>query len=210
MTSQNRNRIILLALLFFLLGTDVQAEEDSGPKIEELKQSIEKLEQELQVKKTILNALEEKVLFLENEIERLVSLLDLLLPELDQDHLAQLAREAWVYKLKVNDQEVPPSGQLKIEDGNFTLQLIEKIPPGSLYFDHQELLQPGCLENYKVELLTPEKLYRKTSASGTIVDVPVAFVFKDLPPGTQVKLEICVSLQDRLNLNTRLIKIEVQ
>jgi len=120
-----------------------------------------------------------------------------------------LAKAGWSYELLANNQKIFEDGYIYIDEPDLDIVFRETLPP---YYDlYVEEFNQGALENVAdhVNLLTAEKLYKKTAADGTTVsDVPVVYLFKDLEPGDVIELEVSRELQERLHLETEVVTIE--
>ena len=197
---------IIMSTWVFGCAPRIEAPDDEADQGE---QQIAELKQRLEAKERTIEATEEEKAFLQSEINRYHALMGAALDKLPDQDRNQVAKKAWDYSLEANDQKVPPEGKIEIDRTDVKIQLIEKMPPGFLYADYTELLNQQRLDDYDIQLLTEEKLHKKTAASGTVVDVPVVYMFKGLQDGDVIKLEVSAELKQRLGLQTRDIRLTV-
>ena len=126
-----------------------------------------------------------------------------------EEKIEVLVKAGWSYELLANNQKIFEDGYIFIDEPDLDIVFRETMPP---YYDiYVEEFNKGALEDAAdhVNLLTEEKLYKKTAADGTTVsDVPVVYLFKDLEPGDVIELEVSKELQERMHLETEVVTIE--
>ncbi len=157
----------------------------------------EKVDNEAVDEEALVKELEEEVAGLEEKLAE------------QKGKIEILAKAGWSYVLLANNQKTFEDGYIYIDEPNLDIVLRETQPP--YYNLYVEEFNQGALENVAdhVNLLTEEKLYKKTAADGTAVsDVPVVYLFKDLEPGDVIELEVSKELQERMHLETEVVTIE--
>ncbi len=139
--------------------------------------------------------------------ENIASLEDELVQK--EEKIEVLTKAGWSYELLANNQKIFEDGYIYIDEPDLDIVFRETMPP---YYDlYVEEFNKGAFENVAdhVNLLTEEKLYKKTAADGTTVsDVPVVYLFKDLEPGDVIELEVSEELQERMHLVKEVVTIE--
>ena len=157
----------------------------------------EDLDNEVVEEETAVEEQEEKIASLEEELAE------------QEEKIEVLAKAGWSYELLANNQKIFEDGYIYIDEPDLDIVFRETMPP---YYDlYVEEFNQGALEDVAdhVNLLTEEKLYKKTAADGTTVsDVPVVYLFEDLEPGDVIELEVSEEFQERMHLETEVITIE--
>jgi len=151
-----------------------------------------------------LDALSDEIERMEEEKTRLMEQ-----AEAQEETIADLAEAAWDYRLAVDERCIPLDGEMHVPKGDFDVVVSERLP---LHYDrYTQTLNQGRLQDpaEQVTLLSEDKLYKETAGAGTVVDVPIAFLFRDLGAGSEVEMRISEALQRRLQLETRDIRIIV-
>jgi outer membrane murein-binding lipoprotein Lpp len=196
--------LVIFSLIIFSGCEDKNKIEDE----DEIKDSkIAQLESQIEQLNTKITELEGEIDELNKQIEYKDDFVEIMTEYISDGDLLTLARMEWTYNIQVDEEDINVDGIVELDMPTFSLKVEEvqnqyKALPtqirnlgkisGSLFSNHIQFLDAKPSETSGID--------EANISSAT-------YVFKDLSPGTEVSLEISRELQDRLGLETNILKI---
>jgi outer membrane murein-binding lipoprotein Lpp len=196
--------LVIFSLIIFSGCEDKNKIEDE----DEIKDSkIAQLESQIEQLNTKITELEGEINELNKQIEYKDDFVEIMTEYISDGDLLTLARMEWTYNIQVDEEDINVDGIVELDMPTFSLKVEEvqnqyKALPtqirnlgkisGSLFSNHIQFLDAKPSETSGID--------EANISSAT-------YVFKDLSPGTEVSLEISRELQDRLGLETNILKI---
>ncbi|SHE73986.1 hypothetical protein [Alkalibacter saccharofermentans] len=177
---------------------DEDAIKDS--KIIELESRIERLNEKI-------TGLEEDIEELNSQIQYNRDFIQIMTGYVSEADLLTLAKMEWNYMVQVNEEDISSDGLIELDVDTFSITVEEAqnqyraLPAqirnlgklsGSLFSNHIQFLDVRPSETSGID--------EANISSAT-------YMFRDLSPGTEVNLEISRELQDRLGLETNILRI---
>jgi len=201
-------KIILMLVIFSLIIFSGCEDKNKIEDEDEIKDSkIAQLESQIEQLNTKITELEAEIDELNKQIEYKDDFVEIMTEYISDGDLLTLARMEWTYNIQVDEEDINVDGIVKLDMPTFSLKVEEvqnqyKALPtqlrnlgkisGSLFSNHIQFLDAKPSETSGID--------EANISSAT-------YVFKDLSPGTEVSLEISRELQDRLGLETNILKI---
>lgn len=218
---------IVLSGLLILAGlskfkVDI-AESTSGDTVNNAEEKIKQLEYEIAKLREELASKELDIGYLKEERDYYRKFIDEMLEKLTEKEIIDILEREWWYTLKVKHQgekgeyvyvEFPKDGKITINKTDFDLVLSEHTVPFSIlegnykkygYLLDQVLLRP-LPEQIKIKNYDN---YEMTGASGTVVDSTI-YIFKGVPEGTEIEIEISEELRRKLGMDGKILLIKVE
>lgn len=200
--SRSKRFLLLTAVLLFIGGcTGIKdahtGEAGEAEGAEEQDSAIEELEYE--------NYL------LECRAENYRRYFEALIASADQEEYLRLSRNLYRYRLSVEGREFADSGEMVVEDTDFTILLtqefldIEGLPEDMSILGH--LTNQEGEYNSHLQIDSPVS-YNMQPGSGTTVS-GYSYCFEHVPAGTVISLTLTPELCERLGLRTRILRITV-
>jgi outer membrane murein-binding lipoprotein Lpp len=201
-------KIILILVIFSLIIFSGCEDKNKIEDEDEIKDSkIAQLESQIEQLNTKITELEGEIDELNKQIEYKDDFVEIMTEYISDGDLLTLARMEWTYNIQVDEEDINVDGLVELDMPTFSLKVEEvqnqyKALPtqirnlgkisGSLFSNHIQFLDAKPSETSGID--------EANISSAT-------YVFKDLSPGTEVSLEISRELQDRLGLETNILKI---
>lgn len=201
-------KIILMLVIFSLIIFSGCEDKNKIEDEDEIKDSkIAQLESQIEQLNTKITELEGEINELNKQIEYKDDFVEIMTEYISDGDLLTLARMEWTYNIQVDEEDINVDGIVELDMPTFSLKVEEvqnqyKALPtqirnlgkisGSLFSNHIQFLDAKPSETSGID--------EANISSAT-------YVFKDLSPGTEVSLEISRELQDRLGLETNILKI---
>jgi outer membrane murein-binding lipoprotein Lpp len=201
-------KIILILVIFSLIIFSGCEDKNKIEDEDEIKDSkIAQLESQIEQLNTKITELEGEIDELNKQIEYKDDFVEIMTEYISDGDLLTLARMEWTYNIQVDEEDINVDGIVELDMPTFSLKVEEvqnqyKALPtqirnlgkisGSLFSNHIQFLDAKPSETSGID--------EANISSAT-------YVFKDLSPGTEVSLEISRELQDRLGLETNILKI---
>lgn len=201
-------KIILMLVIFSLIIFSGCEDKNKIEDEDEIKDSkIAQLESQIEQLNTKITELEGEIDELNKQIEYKDDFVEIMTEYISDGDLLTLARMEWTYNIQVDEEDINVDGIVELDMPTFSLKVEEvqnqyKALPtqirnlgkisGSLFSNHIQFLDAKPSETSGID--------EANISSAT-------YVFKDLSPGTEVSLEISRELQDRLGLETNILKI---
>lgn len=201
-------KIILMLVIFSLIIFSGCEDKNKIEDKDEIKDSkIAQLESQIEQLNTKITELEGEINELNKQIEYKDDFVEIMTEYISDGDLLTLARMEWTYNIQVDEEDINVDGIVELDMPTFSLKVEEvqnqyKALPtqirnlgkisGSLFSNHIQFLDAKPSETSGID--------EANISSAT-------YVFKDLSPGTEVSLEISRELQDRLGLETNILKI---
>lgn len=201
-------KIILMLVIFSLIIFSGCEDKNKIEDEDEIKDSkIAQLESQIEQLNTKITELEAEIDELNKQIEYKDDFVEIMTEYISDGDLLTLARMEWTYNIQVDEEDINVDGIVELDMPTFSLKVEEvqnqyKALPtqirnlgkisGSLFSNHIQFLDAKPSETSGID--------EANISSAT-------YVFKDLSPGTEVSLEISRELQDRLGLETNILKI---
>lgn len=201
-------KIILMLVIFSLIIFSGCEDKNKIEDEDEIKDSkIAQLESQIEQLNTKITELEGEINELNKQIEYKDDFVEIMTEYISDGDLLTLAKMEWTYNIQVDEEDINVDGIVELDMPTFSLKVEEvqnqyKALPtqirnlgkisGSLFSNHIQFLDAKPSETSGID--------EANISSAT-------YVFKDLSPGTEVSLEISRELQDRLGLETNILKI---
>jgi hypothetical protein len=188
----------------------------TNEEVDKLKKEISILEENLRKKQVSIERLEE-------ERDYYVKSIDFMLEKLSEDEIKEIIEKEWWYTLSIvyseNDDKkykrlsVPKNGIITLNNSDFNVVFSEH---NELYHvvkakdKYKKLLEEVLIGNWSDNIKVKNyDDYFEAAGSGTVVD-SMSYQFKNVPKGTEIKIEISEKLRKRLELESNILSISIK
>ncbi|HEY8362459.1 MAG TPA: hypothetical protein VIK77_06190 [Tissierellaceae bacterium] len=214
-------KFVLVAMLFsfciLLLGScrapATNQAANVGEEIKKLENKISELEEELRSK-------ELDIKYLKEERDYYRKFIDSVLEKMTEAELREIVQKEWWYTLSIYSKEdknvridFPENGRVVLDKSNFEVVLSEHNAPFPIVDDaikYKKIYDQVRLRNKTdhIKIMNYDN-YEIAVGSGTVVD-SVAYIFSNVPRGTDIKIEISDKLQQKLGMESSVLVISVK
>ncbi|OJX48122.1 MAG: hypothetical protein BGO78_12670 [Chloroflexi bacterium 44-23] len=146
--------------------------------------------------------------YLKEERDSYRKFIDQSIEYFSEDELMVLAKSEFSYVIEVNGLAVPPSAEVEVKSGDVTITLIERVtafPALPLYIHEKGFISGNAWEHLHFQ----DEADSVTGTDGTVV-VSYIYNYSDIQNGSVIKVEITNELQERLQLDSNVITINVK
>lgn len=151
---------------------------------------------------------ETQMKYLKDEKDYYKEFIGKVLTYLEDEELKELAQSEWRYYITVNDQEIPPKGQIKVRDKNINICFGQEQP--EFHALPSEVFKQGRLNNWlgHIEIEGPEPSKKSETDERTVSEVH--YEYKKLSEGTRITINITDEFKERIGIETNEIQIIVE
>lgn len=203
--------LVLLGLLtsVFLIGCENDDElQQTQNKTDEVEIDTRKEQQSILEYISEIESLQGQTEFLNEQKQYLITVIQKVMENFSDEEMLEFSRNQFVYNLQVNGESIPENGRVNIPEGGVEISLSEKgmgydfLPP--------EWLEKGRISgNYIDHLLNFDTSnWIPWGTDGTVITAQ-GYKATNLKAGERFSVTITDELNERLNLETNIIQIEV-
>jgi len=187
-----------------------QKTEDKAKIIAELQDTLKEKDKIIEDLKEQLNNSGITAASFKEEMQEYKKNVSSMLTKLGEHELKKLAKNEWIYTISIDDNPIPQNGVINLSKSQFNLYLSERqtsypiLPP--------EIHNLGKISGKRIMEHLTISGYKPTNIldglAGTFVE-STAYEFKDVPKNIIINFELSKELQNRIGLETNIVKITV-
>ncbi|AQQ53294.1 Med9 domain-containing protein [Planococcus lenghuensis] len=176
--------------------------------VAEQEQKIKELEEQLVILQETIHSQEIDLQYAKDEAAIYRGQVEGLVADMSDSEQTAFAKSQWTYELTVNGEAVPAEGEVKLDDSQVEVAIVQKQAPYTVL--PQEIFSTGKISGQFHEHVKPlgQKPDDVIMTDGT-VNTGVIYTFSDVPEGEAITISVTEELKGRVDLNTDQLRISV-
>lgn len=179
---------------------------------EELKEQVEKYEQQITELQENIKKYEIDIHYLEAEKDDYKDVIIKTIGFLNEDQIEKVAKNGWYYNVEIDGNPISSSGKVDLDKNDFNISFSERrtiIPnlPEDIYEKASVGGESGSyMEHLKIINIEPNNI---STTDGTIA-TGIVYEFKGVPSGTSFQIKISKELMERVELQRDTIDVHIK